>query len=135
MAATGVLPAGTALEVAARTLKEQVPPPAAGGATAAAYTDGSLFDGADPVLARVGWAAVLFDAQGRALQVQSVGVEGPQTAPRAELQAMLWVVDGYVGAAPVVTDCEHISNGAAVLAADPGTAMAAVLLEGPDGGL
>lgn len=69
-------------------------------------------------MARAGWAAVLVDAQGRMLQVRCSG-RASDGGACAELQAVLWVAEGSVGAVLVVTDCEHVSSGAAVLAADP----------------
>lgn len=62
LAATGVLPTDAALEVVARALRAQVPAPAAGVEASVAHTDCSVFDGADPLLARAGWAASLVDA-------------------------------------------------------------------------
>lgn len=50
---------------------ERVPMPAAGVAAAVASTDGG-FEESDPVLAHAGLAAVLVDARGRTLRVQSV---------------------------------------------------------------
>lgn len=43
---------------------------------AVACMDGKLFDGAYPLLACAGWAAVLVDQRGRTLQVQSAEVDG-----------------------------------------------------------
>lgn len=104
LAASGVLPEDADLAAAARALHERVPAPAAGVEAATAYTDGSVFDVSDPMLARAGWAAALVNAQGRTLRVQSAGVDGPQMGPWAELQV---AAEGTAGAVLVVTDCEH----------------------------
>lgn len=42
------------------------------------------------------------------------------------------VAEGSVGAIPLVTDCEHVSNGAAAPVADPAGAAAAAFLEAPN---
>lgn len=96
-----------------------------------AYTDGSAFDGNDPLLPRAGWAAVLVDSQGRTIRVQSAGVDGPQTSPCAELQAPLWVAECSAGTVLGDTDCELVSKGVTALAADHDGAAAVGLQEGP----
>lgn len=85
-------------------------------------TPAGAFDGQDPLLARAGLAAVLVDVRGRTIWVQSARVDGPQTAPHAEVQAVLWVAEGSAGTVPVVTDCDLVTKRATALVADRGGA-------------
>lgn len=69
-----------------------------------------------------------------AVMQASGGVGGPQTAPRAELMAALWVAEGSAGLVPAVTDCEYVRAGAAALR-QPVGAEAEPYLHGTGGDL
>lgn len=70
---------------------------------ATAYTDGSVFDESDPVLARAGWAAVLVDAQARTLRAHSAGVDGAANGAAGRAASCAVGVGGDRGSAP----CDH----------------------------
>lgn len=115
LAATGVLPMDAALREAWRLLMEVAHAPAARVGGSHTYTDGSVVDGRDPLLARASWAAVLVDEAGVVTMQGRGSVEGPQTALRVELAAALWVAEGSAGQVPVGTDCDYVHAGAAAL--------------------
>lgn len=129
-----VLPTDPALWVARQALWEAVQPPAAGIAATAAYTDGSVVDGRDPLLARAVCAAVLVDVAGAVVASAAAGVAGRQTAPRAELSVAVWVAEGSAGPVPLVTDCEYVLAGAGAMVR-PASAEAAGYLHGAHGDL
>lgn len=84
--------------------------PAEGLAPAAAYTDGSVGDPIDPLLARAAWAVILADGQVTVVSVTG-GFAGQQTAPCAEHAAAMWVAEGSGGSVPIFSDCEHMCLG------------------------
>lgn len=88
LAATGLLPVDATLEVAAQALR-------------AWYRRRrwvSRMRSLTPMAAFFMARTRFWREPGRALRVQPVGVDGPQIAQWAELQAMLWVAEGSVGA-------------------------------------
>lgn len=74
-------------------------------------TDGSggTF-GADPRLRRVGWVWVLLPERKTSAFAQG-SVAGEQTVPRAELQAILHLLEFTTGEVTVHTDCLSVLNG------------------------
>lgn len=84
LAAMCAVPMHPALWKARQVLWEAVAPPASGVAGASAYTNASIVDGREPLLARAVWTAILVDAPGRVVGEAGGPVHGLQSAPRAE---------------------------------------------------
>jgi len=77
-------------------------------ANAVAATDGSGGPNSrDPRLRRVGWGAVVSNGRLEPIAWASGGVEGPQTVPRSELQAVLWLVSHTSGDVVVYVDAKY----------------------------
>lgn len=84
-----------ALWEARRAAMEVAPAPGARVGGANACTDGRVVDGRDALLARTAWTAVLVNEAGAVAMQASGAAGGPQTAPRAELTAALWVAEVF----------------------------------------
>ncbi|CAE8605518.1 unnamed protein product [Polarella glacialis] len=82
---------------------------------AIAATDGSGGEhSADPRLRRVGWGAVVSTAYAVwPIAWASGGVQGTQTVPRAELQALVWLAQNTSGTVDVAIDAAYVVKGVA----------------------
>jgi ribonuclease HI len=77
-----------------------------------AGTDGSGGPNSrDLRLVRVGWGAVLVNDSLEPVAWVSGGLEGPQTVPRAELQALCWLLAHTVGDITVAIDAHYVIKG------------------------
>lgn len=82
------------------------------------FTDGSVLDPGDMLLARGAWAVVWQDGDG--WREATGPCPGTQASGRAELQAVLWAAMAVRPPRLVITDSEYVANGVVALLAGTG---------------